>query len=369
MGSADDPVTADEYPARCDCTDDQLQTLKEWFEDDDRQYGVAVRGDWPPSDEHDNVYPIWYTPDDLSDTYDKLYDKNNRFNPFGGNKEPVTRGENTMEVCNAPLSRWRHRYPNIRFCGQTVDPDKTYCRFHQNREALMKTAEEQMQTGLFAQSIDHVYANLGPWKRLFGWGSFESLMGESTYEFGVEYEPREFDFSDHALVPDDADEDGILEVRCGYPTQYTDPALSLYVAAMMGVQMITVQPRIMYENESEGERMMESKTIETAQLTAPPSEHDPSPQEFETLETWSEHHLNLPLSRLVTDRPKLLERGGVDTDAEDDSDDVDAQDIVLEVEADPESVDTSEGGTDPNIAASDGNDPRSESEKIVDKTT
>jgi hypothetical protein len=363
-------TSSDEYPVRCECSDEELTTLKEWFEDNDHTFGEKVRGEWPPSDERDNVYPIFFTPDDLSDTYEALYDNNRRYSPFSGNKEPVSRGEDSMDVCNAPLSRWRRRYPNVRFCGQTVSPGDTYCSVHKsNRKPLMKTAEEQLQSGLFAQSIDHVYANLGPWKRLFGWGSFESLMGESTYEFGVEYEPRQFDFSDADLVPDDADEDGVMEVRCGYPTQHTDPALSLYVAAMMGVQMITVQPRIMYENPEEGERMMESKTIETAQLTAPPTEHDPSEQEFKTLETWSEHHLNLPLSRIVTDRPKLLERGGVDTDAEDDDADVDASNVVLEIEAEGDDVETADtDGTDPNYAASD-DELLSESEKIEQKTS
>jgi hypothetical protein len=136
---------------------------------------------------------------------------------------------------------------------------------------------------------------------------------------------------------------------------------------MQSVQMIMIQPRIMYENEEEGEGMMESRTIEKAQLTAPPSEHDPSPQEFKTIESWSEHHLNLPLSRLVTDRPKLLERGGVVVDPEGDSDDVNADDIVLEIDADPENIETKEDtGTDPNHL---GDDLTSESQKIVDKTS
>jgi len=363
-----DNVTADGYPARCDCSDEQLATIKSWFEDDEYTLGKNVRGEWPPSDENGNVYPIFFTPDEIDNTYNALRDNNRRYSPFSGNKSPVSRGEDSMDVCNGPLARWRRRYPNIRFCGQTVSPGDTYCSTHSNYEDLMKSAEEHLQTGLFANSIDHVYASLGPWKRLFGWGSFESLMGESSYEFAIEYETRSFDFSGADLVPNDADDDGQLEVKCGYPTQHTDPALSLYVAAMMGIQMITVQPRIMYENAEEGERMMESKTIETAQLTAPPSEHDPSPQEFKTLETWSEHHLNLPLSRLVTDRPKLLERGGVDTDADADETDVDGSDIVLEIEADGDDIETESGGTDPNAKASD-DELLSESEKIMDKTT
>jgi hypothetical protein len=236
----------------------------------------------------------------------------------------------------------------------------------------METAEEAMQTGLWARSIDHYYTKLDPLKKLFGWGTFESLMGESTHQFAPEYEPREFDFSeadiDERFWPEGVDEDGLLEVRCAYPTEHGDRAVALYVAAMMSVQMISVQPRIMYEDREAGEGMMESRTIEHAQLTAPPSEHDPTDQQFKTLETWSEHHLNLPLSRLVTDRPKLLEYGGVTSDAED-SGSVSDEEIVMEIQADVEdesvTTEVGEGSQDPNLLGSDETEYMSESEMIV----
>jgi len=369
--------TSDNYPSDCTVSTEDLQKLKEIYEDPDREFGEKLDTDWPPRDVHGNVYPIWFTPDDLSPKRDKLYDSNyTRYSPFAGNLSPHTRDD--CGVCNAPLNNWRQRYENIRFCGQITYDGQTFCKTHKNRidpsgKTTMKdevlddvgTAEEKMQTGFWTRSVDHFYSNLDPHKKLFGWGTFESLMGESTYEFGVEYEVRKIDFSDAVVKPDDLDEDGYLTVRFGYPTQNTDPALSLYVAAMMGVQMITVQPRIMFEDEDEGERMMESKTIETAQLTAPPSEHDPSPQEFKTLETWSEHHLNLPLSRLVTDRPKLLERGGVGVDADDKNETMAGDDLVLEIQADHEGTETGDGGTDPNAFE----DYKSESERIVEHTS
>lgn len=364
-------VDPDEYPTRCDCTAEELRELRELFEDDEEGLGEWLHCDWPPTDDAGNAYPIFFTPDDL-DSHGRLRDSNYyAYPPFSGNLEPVVDGDRAY--CNAPLQSWRDRYPAIRFCGkvpylkngESSDGERhTYCTSHKGLSNV-KTAEEQMQTGLFVQSVDHLYEKLNPWKKLVGWGTFESLMGESSYEFGEEYEKRTFDFSDQEFLPDDADEDEALTVKCGYPTENVDASLSLYVAAMKTVQMISVQPRIMYEDRENGQGMMESKQIEAAQLTAPPSEHDTSPQQFKTIETWGEHHLNLPLSRLVRDRPKLLERGGIDIDPESESDTVGDDDIVLEIEADVDGVDTEEGGTDPNQFE----DYESESAKIARKAS
>ena len=374
----DEELTPESYPATCTVSKEDLQRLYEKFHDPDDGYGERV-GEWPVTDANGNVFPIFYTPDELTDD-GGLYGNNyTKYRPFTGQLAPRLREKG--KYCNAPLNKWRKRYHQIRYCGRTALHGKTFCSHHRNRinptDSTMgdtahddiDSAEEMLQTGLFTTTIDHFYDDLDPLKKLAGWGAFESLMGESSYEFAIEYEPKEFDFSEAEMVPPSLrpqlDDDGETTVLCGYPTQNVDPALSLYVAAMMGIQMITVQPRIMYENESEGERMMESKTIETAQLTAPPTEHDPSPQEFKTLETWTEHHLNLPLSRLVTDRPKLLERGGVGVEAGDSNDTVSEDDIVLEIQADPDNTETTEGGTDPNAFSG----MEAESEKIVEKAS
>jgi len=372
-------LSPETYPVQSDVTSEQLRTLAERFNDSEDEFGESLRNDtWPPRDGERNIYPIYFEPSEVTKRGNLIDDNRNPYDPFRGNLEPTSYDD--CDACNAPLNKWRERYPQIRYCGAITYDGRTFCVNHKNRidptdmptlqdTAVedVKSAEELIQTGLFTTTIDHFYSDLDPLKKLAGWGSFESLMGESAYEFAIEYEPKSFDFSDAEIVPpsiaSQVNDDGEITVKCGYPTENVDPALSLYVAAMMGIQMITVQPRIMYENENDGERMMESKTIETAQLTAPPTEHDPSPQEFKTLETWTEHHLNLPLSRLVTDRPKLLERGGVGIDVEDAGTEMSGDDIVLSVQADPDGIDTEEGGTDPNAFE----DNTSPSEEIVDK--
>jgi len=359
-------LTPDDYPATCEIPAEELRKLKEFVQsDEDLRCYVE---EWPPTDDFGNVYPIWFTVDDLDDGRDpeecrgELRDGSHYFNPWTGNLQP--KYHERLDYCNSPLSKWRERYQNIRYCSVTLRPEKGYeqfCYFHRTRKH-MYSAEEAMQTGLFAKTVDHVYATLDPLQKLVGWGSFESLMGESTYDFAPEYEVREFDFSDADVAPDGVDEDDVLRVKCGYPTDHANRAVYLYAAAMQEVQMISVQPRIMHEDREAGEGMMESRTIEKAQLTSP-TESDPS-QEYRTIETWSEHHLNLPFSRLISDQSDLLEMGGVTTDAEEDSTDVDADDIVLEIEADPDGVETADDtGTSPQGF---GNEP-AQSEQILAK--
>lgn len=365
-------TSTDAYPARCEITDDQLRTLYKRFVDEDDAFGQGASESWPPKDDNGIVYPLVFTPEELNDdgTLD-CPNYSNTYKPFGGNLSPLeSREDSGMPLCNAPLSNWRDRYPEIRYCGSTVNNvEKPYCFVHRGREDLMQTAEETLQTGVGVQSIDRFYRNVGPWKRLLAWGTFESLMGESTHNFGVEYEPKTFDFSECAEVPPSATADDELTVKCGYPTQYTDAAISLFVAAMKTVQMIAVQPKIVAAN-GDDEGVMERRVVQNAQLTAPPSEHDTSPQQFKTLEGWEEHHLNLPLSRIVRDRPKLLERGGIDTSVDSESSNV-SDDVVLEIEADIDdvaedaTVAEEAGGTDPNYNNVGQNEFQTETEKIA----
>jgi hypothetical protein len=353
------------YPARCDVSHEELVEMKERFFDEDDDFGQYVDSGWPPRDDQGNVYPIFFDTEEVDDR-GKIRDHNwYPYDPFGGNLEPITREE--LGACNAPMQDWRNRYPEVRFCGRPTNMkggEYDYCSLHKGRKEVTQTAEEAVQTGLYVQSVDHLYEKLSPWKKLIGWGTFESLMGESAHTFAPEYEERTLDFSDEPFQPDGVDDDGVFEVKFGYPTDHVQRALALYVAAMKTVTMITVQPKVMHEDREAGEGMMEERGVQHAQLTAPPSEHDSSPQQFETIEGWEEHHLNLPLSRVISDQPKLLEMGGVSTDPTAESNDnVDADDIVLELQADVDGVDTVEGGTDPNAFE----DYEAESEKMLEK--
>jgi len=346
------------YPSHCTISAEELRAVRDAVTNSEQPLGEKVDGEWPPKDSTGKVYPIFFTLAEIDDR-GKLRDSNDtRFSPFQGNLQP--RSGDDWSFCNAPLNNWRDRYLDVRYCGCVTPPSDTYCSTHDNRKHTMKTAEEMMQTGLYTETIDHFYARLDPWKRLVGWGTYESLLGESAYEFGTEYREQTFDFTDSEFVPEAADENGELTVKCGYPTQHLDPSLSLFVASMMSVQMIQVQPTIMAEDE-DGEGMMEEKQVTNAQLRSP-TESNPD-QYWKTIESWQEHHLNIPFSRLVSDHPRLLERGGVDTDPESESDGVSGDDIVLEIDADPDGVETTDDGTDPNVFADE--DYESPSERIT----
>lgn len=359
-------MTPKEYPAICTISEAALRDVREAFTDDENEDWTTYVDDWPPRDDLGNAYPIWFTVDDVNDE-GRLEDKNGHgYSPWAGNLEPQYHPND--EYCNVPLNKWRLRYADVRYCRRRVyfgTDVEQYCETHQAKE-YMKSAEEHVQTGLFTETVGHLYEDLSPWKKLMAWGTFESLMGESTYEFAPEQEAEDLDFSEQDIVPDGVDEEGRLEVEFSYPTDHVQPAQSLYVAAMQQVTMMQVQSQVLWEGQREDgteEGVMETRSVEKAQLTAPPSEHDSSPQVFKTIETWNEHHLNLPLSRLIKDQPRLLEMGGVSTDPDDDSEDYDTDDIVLEIDATGSKEDAQ---TDPTAV---GEDMTSQSDTIAQHAT
>lgn len=319
--------------------------LKERFEDEDDACGRKCHSDtWPPKDANGNEYPLdWFDVDDLSKR-GELYDSNYRaYSPFAGNLEPVE------GKCNSFLSNWRERYPSVRYCGQFVAGSDVeggsdlFCNVHKGQEGFVKTAEETLQTGAYTKTVDHHYDKLGPWERLLGWGFFESLMGESSYDFAEEYDTKTFDFSESEVSPTGVDEEGELTVQVARPTAKLDPSTALLVAAFDTVAIINVQVEVM-RSDTEDQKMLSSKETSNASLTSP-TEVDPS-QEWKTLEEWSEHHLNLPLSRLISDRKDLLERGGVTSDVDESAGTQNVDSLTLNVPTDegdvaPNHTDTS----------------------------
>lgn len=300
------------------------------------------------TDQVGNSYPTdSFDESDLDENGYLTDERGRQYDPFGGNRVPAD------GRCNALLQAWEDRYDEPRYCSQFVHGSSGeyfysgFCPVHKHREALMKTAEEALQSGAYAQSIDHLYEGVSGWHRLIAHGTFEYLLGESIYEYAPEYEPKKFDFSDAEMQPDFADADGEAELKVAYPTDHGDRALGLWQAAMDRVNMLTIKAVV-----SEGDHPLESKTTEHAQLTAPPSEDTPDQfkeqQHFKTIEEWTEHHLNLPYDRLVRSHDKHLEYGGVGVDVDDGTQDMNVDEIVLDVSADPEEVESSDMVDDPN---------------------
>lgn len=312
-----------------------FRVLKGRYHDPDDEFGSRAF-DWPPLDVNDTPYPLdFFDYTDLDDN-GKLVDEesNSLYSVFNGNLSEKEYG------CNAPLDGWRWKFPEKRYCGISIRSDDEYCKSHKGRANEgthildNMDAEEMVQTGFFAQTVDHTYEGIDPYKRVFAWGLFSSLMGESVKEFAPEEDIRYIDFSNSTEIPDEADEEDGVEVTVKYPTQYLDAALALFNAAVDAVKMLNVQPRLLDEDNG---GVMSTKSTSHAQLTAPPSEHDPSPEEWKTIDEITEHPLNLPYARLVKDRERLLKRGGVIVDPSEDDDNTDEDiEVTLDVTADPE---------------------------------
>lgn len=304
---------------------------------------------WPPRDPAGNEYDTDWFEVSNADSNGYLTDSNGRdYSPFQGSLEPIE------GRCNAPLTAWRDRYPSRRYCGRIIPygSDWTFCSTHRSRES-MKSAEDLVKSGAFAQSFDTLYEGLDPYKKLMAHGMWSQLMGESTKQFDTKTVEKTFDFSSTELPPPtETDEEDSLTVTVEYPRSHGQAGLFLWCAALDTVKMISIQSQIMDESGDSG--VMENTETSQAQLTSP-TEEDPT-QNFKTIEELSEHHLNLPYSRLITDQPKLLERGGVVVDDDEGASTGDVDNMILQVEADPEVTDSA-----PNTIEGD-----AESEVIVD---
>lgn len=274
------------------------------------------------------------------------FDSNgNKFNEDAGSTTP------TEGKCNWPLTNWRERYDEKRYCQRWPLKDANCCKKH---HGLAKgqpkgphvRAQELFQHGLFTKTVDHLYARLDPWQQICAWGLFEYLLDESTKEYAAEFNERTFDFSetDPPAIPETAYDDVVIEeddegdpaviaLDVPYPTDHGDRAVALWLAATDSVKMINVQAKIAADE-------MEVETTEYAEFDTAtiPTEGGGETKSWQTLEEVKEHHLNLPYSRLVRDRKELLKYGGIPIDGEtnDSMEGIVLTDFSTGVDADPE---------------------------------
>jgi hypothetical protein len=268
-------------------------------------------------DEAGNEYPTDFFTLDALDHRGKLSDDYGDYFPFMGNREPVD------GYCNRVLPRSPDRFGEPRFCKRELRQGQEFCRQHRGTDGLYQSIRELFQHGLHAKTVEHVYDRVSPFKRLAIHGLTSFLMADSEHTYAPDYELREFDFSVHRDIDpeDDTDPDvpfkelpdeirnrldvnDTLYVEIPYATERVNRAGALYEAAVNNVKMH------MSNAEITAAGMAVSKT-EHAQLTSP-TEEDPT-QQFKTIDTTTEHPLNLAYSRLIRDNPKLLAYGGVET--------------------------------------------------------
>lgn len=279
-------------------------------------------------DLHDDI-----DPEDVQD--EKAIDDDGLpYNADAGNREPEE------GRCNAILRKWRERYNEPRFCAQLPysqfgnDVEHDYCYTHSNRAHMDTISAEELTHGLSAKSRDHLFRNLDAWKQVYAYGVFESLMGDSSYEFAPEHDVREFDFSNSDVEPTiDGQEGPIYEVAVPFATQFKDREIALLSAAIDSIKMMEVQS-IIWEDEMRTETTAEADFTTTEVVG---EDGGGTVKSWQTIEEFNEHYLNLPYSRLVRDRADLLEYGGVETTESADESNVSVAELdsLMTPQADP----------------------------------
>lgn len=254
------------------------------------------------------------------------------FNPHAGCSTPVD------DRCNALLRYYMDRYGGKRYCTKLPmakfhdDVDHEFCKTHRQAADLRMQAGELFEHGLEAKTLYHLYDRIEPWKRVFAYATYDQLLDESIFEYDVEYEVKEFDFSDadsENPVPPGVDDNGVLRLEIPFATNRGDSATSLWIASLIRVMQLNVQEIIM-RNE------MQAKSTQHADLVV----QEGREPYYKTIEEYNEHHLNLPFDRLLRGRDRLLERGGIGIE---DEDDVAEEGVTMQFFNDP----LDEDGVDP----------------------
>jgi len=272
---------------------------------------------------------------DAADVDDnKVLDKEGiPYDPDAGSPSP------TEHRCNALLNKWRQRYGEPRYCTQfpkdssrEVSVEHDYCRNHEGRTKMDTISAEELTHGISTKTREHLFDNLEVFKKVYAYGVFESLMGDSEYEFAPEYDTEVFDFSDSPVVPHVVGDEDCVSVQVPHATQYKDREIALLAAAIDSIKMMDAQSII-------AESRMRTKTTSEAEFTTATVVGEGgggTPKSWQTIEEYNEHYLNLAYSRLVRDRASLLEYGGVETDTDEGGTDVAIADLDALTEPEPD---------------------------------
>lgn len=220
------------------------------------------------------------------------YDKN------AGSLEPVE------GRCNAVLKYTIERYGETRFCTQYPESHfkyrgSDYCKHHKSREALMSQHKENFKTGAYVKSYSDFFEYIEPHKRVIAVDLFKDLSEQSKYEFDSVTVEMDVDLStaDWANVP-------TATVEFPLPREYKSRAKYIWMAVLEFMKMEAVEYQI-FEDSLEGGHETDGIAERDVVVTA---------NEFGKILDAGEHHLNLPLSRMIKDHKALLKMGGLEVD-------------------------------------------------------
>lgn len=153
-----------------------------------------------------------------------------------------------------------------------------------------------LKHGLYMDESDYFDA-IEPVEQMFILAKYDELLDSSMLDFAPEWTEYQYDA---ASIPFEVEHETIV-LLVPVPTRRKDNARALWLAS-------TFMLRIMKIDAITLEEGMRVERTSHAKLKKPDSEGE---QEFETVEQYKEHCLNLPLSRLIRDRSELLEYGGI----------------------------------------------------------
>ena len=222
-----------------------------------------------------------------------------RFN--AGASEPKTRDELGYTPCNAVLKYTLMRYGERRYCtgmatsnfSDVTDKESDRCKHHRGRDNIMDLHEDNTKVGAFARSYTSMYGRLSAHEQVIAIEMFRNLLDESRYDF-------EQDEVDEVIEDAHWMEDDTAVVDFPVPTEHVTRGKYLWIAAIQTLQMEGIQEQIFEDAISEGNAPGEREVVVTVTDSG------------DVITDMDEHHLNLPISRMIKDHKNLLRMGGVD---------------------------------------------------------
>lgn len=208
--------------------------------------------------------------------------------------------------CNATLKYTEERYGETRYCSRTPywpadDSDEEpseFCKVHKGFDALMERAIELIRHGYFGRNYALFEESLDASEFAMAVDMFAGLLESSQYDFNVDTEVYIVDASDDPFIED---EEILVEVYYPQSEKYKTQAQELWYFALDEV----VEQRMQNIRLQQG--------VSTSHVVATADEDGAI---TDRIEEGSEHHLNLPISRLTKDKKNRLKIGGVEVGAE-----------------------------------------------------
>ena len=259
-------------------------------------------------------------------------DRYGEFKLTTGTPEVPDDEDYNYKPCKAVLKFTHQRYGEVRYCtgmaASNFGQESDRCKHHKGRDNLMELHRDSYETGAFVHSYVVMFDKMEPHKRIVCINMFRDFLEQSIYDFEVEEVLEMIDTSSVDWTEQDE-----VTMQFPVPTINTNRAKYLWVATLEWIKAENIEEQLFADAMDDGTGVGEREVVVTVT------------EDGYEITDMDEHHLNLPLSRVIKDHKNLLEMGGVDiTTSDGDSVTVTEREWVVDLdkpkpEADP--------GTDP----------------------